>query len=386
MLRVVVFAVAVALAVTALVIGPGGCSRPAQSQPAPDEGERSRVAMSQKALDNNPVEIGRVQRTRLAVDLEMVGSVSYDQDHVAVIGPLVPGRVHRLRAGLGDQVKAGTVLAEIESTVVGEAQAQYLGAAARAQAADANLRRERDLAAQRISSEREREVAEAQSAQESAEMRAAIEKLRAYGLGPEDIEAMRRGTTSAGRVPMRSPIAGTVVQRTITLGQAVERATDAFKVVNLSKLWVLLDLYEKDLNRVHVGQRAEVRTEAYPGEIWKARVAYVTPIIDDKTRTATVRIEFDNPSGKLRPGQFVTAKLIGDPANNAREVLAVPRKAVVTVQGKSMVFVKTASGFERRVVELGASGGTEVEVAHGVRDNEEIAIDGAFLLKAELLR
>lgn len=371
-----------------IVLGALACNA-AKSQ-APDAtenaSERSKVALPQKALDKNPITTGKVVKTKLAADLEMVGSVSYDQDHVAIIGPLVPGRVFRLRAGLGDQVKAGAVLAEIESTVVGEAQAQYLGAAARSQAADANLRRERELAAQKISSEREREVAEAQASQETAEMRAAIEKLKAYGLGPGDIEAMKRGTSSAGRVPMRSPIEGTVISRTITLGQAVERATDAFKVVNLSKLWVLLDLYEKDLNKVHVGQRAEVRTEAYPGEIWKARVEYVTPIVDDKTRTASVRIEFDNPNGKLRPGQFVTAKLFGDPATATREVLAAPRKAIVTVQGKNMVFVKTPQGFERRIVELGASGGTDVEITQGVSEGEELATDGAFMLKAELLR
>lgn len=344
------------------------------------------LAISKAALEKNPITTERAVLAKIAADLQLVGSVSYDQDHYAVVGPLIPGRVVKLRAGLGDVVRAGQVLAEIESAEVGQAQAQYLSAAARHNAAEANKRRETDLAAQRISSAREKELAEAQATSEAAEMRAAVERLKAFGLTDGDIEALKRGGGTAGRVPMRAPIPGTVVARSVTLGQAVERATDAFKIVNLSKLWVLLDIYEKDLTRVHVGQKAELRTEAFPGEVFNARVAYVNPLIDEKTRTANVRIEFDNPSGKLRPGQFVTAKLLGDPSYAPAEVVSVSRRAVATVDGKALVFVKTERGFEKRAVELGVSGGDLVEIKKGLSEGDEVATDGAFLLKSELLR
>ncbi len=355
------------------------------THPPPVEQPKS-LAISGKALENNPIATAKVQRAKLAADLSVVGSVTYDQDHYAVVGPLIPGRVTRLRAGLGDAVRAGQVLAEIESTEVGQAQATYLSASARAGAAQANLRRERDLASQRISSERDRELAEAQAISEDAEAKAAVERLRAFGLGEAEIGALKGGGGTAGRVPLRSPIAGTVVMRSITLGQAVERATDAFKIVNLGKLWVLLDLYEKDLAHVHVGQTVNLRTEAYAGEVFKARVAYVNPIIDEKTRTAIVRIELDNPGGKLRPGQFVTARLIGDPGSEPVEALAVSRRAVVTVEGKSLVFLRGAQGFEKRVIEVGHSGGDLIEIKAGLKEGDEVATDGAFLLKSELLR
>jgi cobalt-zinc-cadmium efflux system membrane fusion protein len=135
-----------------------------------------------------------------------------------------------------------------------------------------------------------------------------------------------------------------------------------------------------------VGQNVEIRTESLPGEVFQARVAYVDPLIDPQTRTANVRIEFDNPKGKLRPGQFVTAKLIGDPRWAVREVLAVPRKAVQTVEGKSLLFVKTPRGFEKRAVELGGSGGDLVEIRKGIEPGDQVATEGAFLLKSELLR
>jgi cobalt-zinc-cadmium efflux system membrane fusion protein len=188
-------------------------------------------------------------------------------------------------------------------------------------------------------------------------------------------------------VALKAPIAGTVVERLVTLGQAVERADDAFKIVNLEHLWVLLDVYEKDLQRVHVGQKVSLRTESRPGEVFKGSLAYINPLIDEKTRTAHVRIECDNPDGKLMPGQFVSAKLAGDSAGQAPvEALAVPRQAVQTVDGKSLVFVRRADGFERRVVELGVSGGDLVEVRAGIKAGEEVATEGAFLLKSELLR
>lgn len=371
-----------------LVAFAAACSTAEPAKP-PSESDKSKVALAPKALAKNPITTAPAVKKRLAPDLEIVGAVATDQDHVAIVGPLVPGRVASLRAGLGDTVTAGQVLAEIESTEVGEARAQYLSASARARAANANLQRERDLAAQHISSERERELAEAQAISEDAERRAALEKLRAYGLRESEVTGTDK--TMGGRVAIRSPIGGTVVARSITLGQAVERATDAFKVVNLQKLWVLLDLYEKDLGKVRVGQAVEIRTEAYRGEVFRAKVAYVTPILDDKTRTAAVRIALDNPGGKLRPGQFVTARILGNSGGETavarHEGIVVSRQAIVVTQGKSCVFVATADGgFERRLVELGDSGGGEIEVISGLKEGEAVAIDGAFLLKAELAR
>ena len=114
--------------------------------------------------------------------------------------------------------------------------------------------------------------------------------------------------------------------------------------------------------------------------------AYVVPVVDEATRTAKVRIELGNDHGKLSFGQLVTARLVGDPPNGAEPVLAVPRSAIQRVDGRSVVFVKGDSGFERRIVELGVSTGDQIEVRRGVKAGELVASDGAFLLKSELLR
>ena len=185
---------------------------------------------------------------------------------------------------------------------------------------------------------------------------------------------------------MRAPISGTVIERKVTLGQAVERATDAFKIADTTHVWVSLDLYEKDLSRVHVGQEVETRTDALPGEAFRGRVAFVVPVIDQATRTAKVRLEFPNPNGALHAGQLVTARILADPKLATEQVLAVPRSAVEQIEGKTVVFVQTGEGFERRNVLTGTSGGARIEVLKGLNAGELVAVDGAFLLKSELLR
>jgi cobalt-zinc-cadmium efflux system membrane fusion protein len=350
-------------------------------------GEGTGLRLPKKVGPESRVETAAAKKSALARDLQVVGSVDYDADHYAIVGPLISGRIVSLKAGPGALVRKGQVLAELESAEVGQAVAAYLEAKAKAGATEINLRRERDLAARHVSSEREREVAEAQASTESAILNSAKQKLEALGLKMTDIAQLETAGAAAGRVSIRSPIDGTVISRQVTLGQAVQAATDAFKVANLRHLWVNLDVYEKDLPAVTVNERAEIHAAGLGPRIFPGRVAYLESHIDEKTRTARVRIEIENSDLSLRSGQFVTAKLIGDPKQSLRQVLTVPRQAVSTVEGRTIVFVvKENDNFERRDVEIGGSGGGEIEIAKGLEEGERVATNGAFLLKSELLR
>jgi cobalt-zinc-cadmium efflux system membrane fusion protein len=337
------------------------------------------------ARARNPVRVARAEMMRLGGDVQVVGAVAFHEDRLAVVGPLVAGRIARLLVGVGDKVRQGQLLAEIESSEVGQARADLVAAQARYAAADANLRRESDLADKKISSSRERELAHAQWVTERAGVRAATMRLRAIGFSPKDIDELETHDPG-GRLPIRAPIAGTVIQRLVTLGQAVERATDAFRIADTAKVWVSLDIYEKDLPRVSVGQEVEIRTDARPSEALVGKVAFIVPVIDEATRTAKVRLELANRSGALSAGQLVTARILAGPAQATREVLSVPRSAIEQVEGKTVVFVQKGDGFERRNVQIGASGGDRVEVRSGLGPGEAVAVEGAFLLKSELLR
>jgi membrane fusion protein, heavy metal efflux system len=367
-------------------LGRGGETANAASPPSAAGAPSPRpLTLSAAAQAKNPVKVAAAELAKLAGDIQVVGTVAFHEDHFAVVGPLVAGRISKLVAGVGDKVRRGQVIAEIEASEVGQARAEFVSASARFAAADANLKRETDLAEKKISSVRERELAHAQWVTEQAGMRAAVMRLRAIGLSPADIAEAEKHDLG-GRVQMRAPISGTVIERKVTLGQAVERATDAFKIADTTHVWVSLDLYEKDLARVHVSQEVEMRTDSLPGEIFRGRVAFVVPVIDEATRTAKVRLEFPNPKGALHAGQLVTARILADSRLATAEVLAVPRSAIEQVEGKTVVFVKSGEAFERRNVLLGTSGGDRVEIRKGLNAGEIVAVDGAFLLKSELLR
>ena len=344
-----------------------------------------RVALAQQGA-TEALKLAKVERMAVVGDIQVVGSVSPAEDHFAVVGPSVSGRVVRLHAGVGDQVHRGQVLGEVDSVEAGQARGEYIAAKAALQAAQANAVRERELAERQISSSREREVADAQAVAQRAKVRAALAHLRAIGFDPKEVSALEQEGTEGALIALRAPISGRIIKRTVTLGQSVERSTDAFTIADLSRLWVLLDIYEKDLARVHPGQRVNLRTDAAAGEVFKARVAYVDPVIDEKTRTAHVRVEFENEQGKFRLNQLVTARIIGDTAHAGAPVLAVPSSALQRVEGTPIVFVKNTAGFEKRIVQPGIFGGDFVEVRAGLREGEEVAMGGAFLLKSELLR
>jgi cobalt-zinc-cadmium efflux system membrane fusion protein len=385
---IVVVLVTALLAVGAIAVrgrAASGRGEPAAAAAPREAAEQKPLTLAPAARAKNPVKVAAAELAKLAGDIQVVGTVAFHEDHFAVVGPLVPGRISRVSAGVGDKVKRGQVIAEIESSEVGQARAELVSAQARFAAADANLKRETDLAEKKISSSRERELAHAQWVTEQAGVRAAVMRLRAIGLSPADIEEAEKHDLG-GRVQMRAPLSGTVIERKVTLGQAVERATDAFKIADTTHVWVSLDLYEKDLARVHVAQEVEMRTDSRPGEAFRGRVAFIVPVIDEATRTAKVRLEFPNPNGLLHAGQLVTARVLADPKLATDEVLAVPRSAIEQVEGKTVVFVQSGDAFERRSVLLGTSGGDRVEIRKGLVPGERVAVDGAFLLKSELLR
>jgi multidrug efflux pump subunit AcrA (membrane-fusion protein) len=180
---------------------PAGDSANAASPPPPTPPRP--LALAPAAQAKNPVKTAAAELTKLGGDIQVVGTVTFHEDHFAVVGPLVPGRISRVSAGVGDKVKRGQVIAEIESSDVGQARAELVSAKARFAAADANLKRETDLAEKKISSSREQELARAQWETERAGVRAAIMRLRAIGLSPADIEEAEKHDLG-GRVQMRA--------------------------------------------------------------------------------------------------------------------------------------------------------------------------------------
>jgi cobalt-zinc-cadmium efflux system membrane fusion protein len=309
----------------------------------------------------------------------LLGELAVDERAFAQVGVPVPARVTQLLATSGDRVRAGQALAELTSPELGRARAEYLSASARLTLAEAALQRKRDLAAERIAPVREVQEAQQEVGGASAARRAAAAALGVFGADPP---ADGQDTEPSSTFLLRSPLAGTVIERNAVLGQMLDPVSPAFRVGNLSTLWLTVHAFERDAVRIEPGVPASVRFAALPGEDFDGNVAVVGSEVDRESRTVPVRIDIRNRTGVLRPGMSATAAV---PVGTAgAPILAVPVAAVQRVRNEWCVFLPMdPSTFEIRRIGRGRDLGAEVEVLSGLRAGDTIVVDGAFLLKAQ---
>lgn len=322
------------------------------------------------------IEMTAVERSNLAPVVSVTGTVTFDPEKVAAVGARIAGRVRQIFKLEGDPVKAGDVLCEIESAELGQAQAALISARAHAAAATTNEKREKELAEARISSNREAELAAANAVSARADLLAAEQRVRALG-GVAD------GTP--GILRLSTPLAGKVIERNVSRGQSVEATHTAFRVADLSSVWVQLAVFERQLTAIHQGDAVDLYPQGDGDRKVRGSVSYVGDVIDLETRTAPVRVKVEHPEVPLRPGQSVLAK-IHTSAPVATSIV-VPRGAVTSVDGKPTIFVAhDALSVEPRTVQLGGQDGDRVEILSGLEDGDRVVISGVFALKSEIFR
>ncbi len=201
-----------------------------------------------------------------------------------------------------------------------------------------------------------------------------------FGMTETQIAELEKTKEFSSTMRFHSPIRGTVVLKQVQEGQYVDEGMVLYQLVDLSKVWVYVDVYEKDIRFARVGQPIEVMSEAYPNRVFSGTVTFIDPVINNETRTVRVRAEFDNPQGALKPKMFVRAELI-TPVNN---VLVIPASAVLATGRRTVVWVETQPNtFEPRDVKLGASSDSFYEVVSGLKQGELVAVTGGFLLDSE---
>ncbi len=312
----------------------------------------------------------------------LLGEVTVDQSAYAEIGTPVAARVTRLLVDTGETVRQGQTVAELTSPDLARQRAEYVSAAARVRLAEAALERKRGLAAERIAPLREVQEAELAASEARAALRAVRAELAAVGVDPPagDDEGV-----NASIFVLRAPVAGAVIERAAVLGQLLDPATPAFRIGNLSTLWLTVHAFERDAVRIRPGVAARLAFSALPGEDFTGTVAIVGRQVDRESRTVPVRIDVRNRHDTLRPGMTATATVPVGASDAA--LLTVPVASVQRVANEWCVFLpKDARHFEVRRIGRGRDLGTEVEVLSGLRAGEQIVVDGAFLLKAQAER
>lgn len=356
---------------------------------AHEEGpSKERIELTEAALHTIPLKTVRVQRRGLAQEIRATAVIKPNENRLAQVSPRIAGKAIEVTALLGDVVEPGQTLALLDSLELGERKAAFLQARTNLDVARRNYEREERLFQQRISSEKEYLETKGEFERSQAAFQAVREALRLLGLTDAAIDKVsweRKGNLLSS-FPLVAPFAGTVVEKHITVGELLKPEDKPYTIVDLTTVWVLLDIYEKDVRRAGMGAEVRIAVDAYPGEAFHGKVTYVSDLLDETTRTAKARVEIPNHERRLKPGMFVTATLSA-PVPGAPAVIAIPTSALYQVHGRDVAFVQEGEGsFVARDVRLGQRAGPDVEVLDGVREGELVVTDGGFALKSSLLK
>ncbi|MFV1975090.1 MAG: efflux RND transporter periplasmic adaptor subunit [Candidatus Scalindua sp.] len=340
------------------------------------------VQITPQEMKDFDVEVAEALPGKLLIDLHLPGEVVYDPSRVVHIVPRVPGIVTKVHKEIGDQVREGEVLAILESRELASAKANYLAAIEILSLAEATYNREKKLWDKNISSEREYLDAQTKLAEARIQLHKSQHQLMALGFSKEYVKELKHGSEDMSLFEITSPFSGTIVKKHITLGEKVNDQNPVFTVADFSTVWVYLTVYQGDLESVHTDQPVTIR-EQQSQHSAKSRVDYVTPFVEESTRTATARVILDNSKGKWHPGAFVSGKVIIDEFEVG---IAVPLTALLVIEEKNVIFVKTDDGFEPRQVTPGRKDEVNIEILSGLNRGEHYISRGGFTLKSELGR
>jgi len=331
-----------------------------------------RVTVSDEQLRHNGIVLATAGPARIASTLQLLGEVKLNQDRAVVVTPRLGGLVEGVRVNAGDRVKRGQVLAVISSPALADQRSELLAAAKRLALARTTHEREKKLWEDKISAEQDYLAARQAMQEAEIAVEAARQKLAALGAAASD--------TALTRHEIRAPIDGVVVDKKISVGEALKEDAPIFQLADLSSVWVELTVPAKDLNQLQEGMAALVKASAFDAQ-GEARLSYVGALVGEQSRSATARLVLANPKGLWRPGLPVTVDLSASAVDVA---VAVEAQALQTLRGATVVFGRYGQQFEARPLTLGRSDGRNVEVLKGLDAGERYAAKNSFLVKADI--
>lgn len=318
---------------------------------AGDEGDDSGVKISANVAQNLGVRIGKAETGMLGNDLQALGRVAFDERDIRSVQTRTGGFIERLYVrAVGDIVTVGQKVADVYAPDLLSAQHELL-ALSRLQAVP-------DL---------------------DAVKSAARERLRLLGMNDAEIEAIEASGTPRRSVGVYAPVAGVVQELGMREGAQVMPGQTLLQVAGLNRVWVLVELPERDLGRVQTGQTATIRLAALPDTTLNGKIEYIYPRVDEAARTGQVRILLANPKGQLRPGMYAQVDL----AAKKRETLTVPSEAVITTGTRALVIVRENNSFRPAEVKTGTEANGRTEIRNGLTAGEEVVLSGQFLIDSE---
>lgn len=340
------------------------------------------------------VGLGTVSKQDISSMLVLPGILKVNQNQTAHISSYVPGKVVAHTADLGDRVRSGQALVTINSPAFAQAQADFLRARANYLLSKKEFERAKMLWAEKAIEEKEYLRREAEHEKLATEYGALGSALHSYGITHDQIDELIEKCKEIEdkeyaceiadpNLPILSPVSGTVIFRDVVKGEHVEPDKILYTVSDLSTLWAILDVYEKDLPYISKDSQVTITTSIYPGSKFPGKITTISDLVDEKLRTVKIRVEVDNKQGFLKPNMYIQGKI--ENRLEQKDILAVPEEAIQNLEGEKVVFIREEGDiFTVRHVMVGYKIGDNRIITQGLTEGDRIVVRGAFYLKAEI--
>jgi cobalt-zinc-cadmium efflux system membrane fusion protein len=345
------------------------------------------IELSEKQIKESGIKIEPVKTKKIHKEISLLGDITVNKDMTACVVSRVPGNVKKVLKTLGDKVKKGEVLAEIDSRELADTKANYLAALEKYNLEKTVFVQEEEIYKKKISSEREYLNAKQSMADARIELRSAKQKLVSLGISKEKIAKLpEMPDETLTHFEIKAPFDGTIIEKHITQGEVIKEDKEDdvnFVIANLDTVWANLRICQKDLPLIRTGQQATISV-GYGVPDSKGTIDFVSPVLGEETRTALGRLVIDNKSGLYRPGLFVAAKVV---IENSHPKICVPVSAVQNIDGENIVFIQheDENEFEPQTVKLGVTDGEYVEIISGLKSNDKYVSEGSFELKTKII-
>lgn len=340
-----------------------------------------RLELSTDEMREFGIELAIAGPGQMDIQISLPGEVKLNADRLAHVTPRLSGVVQEVFKNVGDHVKKGEIMAIVDSRELATAKAAYFAARERVALAQSAFERETKLWKDKISAEKEYLEAKQALAESQIEARAAQQQLEAIGFSTDSIKALSHASgPSLTKFEIVAPFDGTVIEKHIALGEALEANATVFTLADLSSVWVDVSVYQKYLLAIRQGQEVVISAGAgIPNAT--GTIAYIGPIVGEQTRTAMARVVLPNPEGLWRPGLFVTVSVA---VEQLTVPVAVPGEALQMINGETIVFVEEAGAFKPIHVQVGRADAARAEIVKGLEPGTSYVAKGGFHLKAEL--
>jgi|HubBroStandDraft_1064217.scaffolds.fasta_scaffold01760_5 cobalt-zinc-cadmium efflux system membrane fusion protein len=372
--------IAASLAVAFALAGCGGAGEKASKMTSfstAESPEAKAEIFSLPADQMSHISVVTVEQGRLARTLRLSGAVEYNDFKTTPVITQVGGPVSRVVVAPGEHVKAGQALLYIASPDYSLLRAAYIKARDASQLANKFYLRAQDLYEHHAISEADLEQAASTRNQAQADLESSADAIRILGIADPETIVTKPPTPE---IPLYSPVAGEIVDRECSVGQLLAAgATQCFTLSDMSSVWILVNVYQKDVAYVHVGDPVTVDNESY-SDVVRGKIEYISPALDPTTRTLQARIEASNPGERLKKEMYVTAEVQAGVIPNA---LFVPNSSVLRdEQNMPYVYLETSnSQFARRDVTLGESQDGKTQILTGLQANDRVVGDGSLFLQ-----